>query len=95
MATVVHGSFEWDDEKAATNVRKHGVSFEEAITVLVDPNALEAPDQLDPNRFIAIGQSALLRVLFVVHLEIERSGRTRIISARKASPAQRRKYEEG
>ena len=46
-------------------------------------------------RFITIGRSGLLRVLFVVHLEIARSGRTRIISARKASPSQRRKYEEG
>ena len=95
MATVVFGSFEWDDQKAATNLAKHGVSFEEAITVLDDPNAIEAPDLIEPDRYITIGRSDLLRVLFVVHLEIARSGRTRIISARKASPSQRRKYEEG
>jgi len=79
--------------------RKHalenGVTFEEAITALADPYALEAADLLQPRRHITIGRSGLLRLLFVVHLEIMRSGHTRIISARRASPAQRRKYEEG
>jgi len=87
--------FEWDEAKAAANERKHGVSFEEAATAIVDPRALEAPDLEDPERFVTIGMSAFLRVLFVVQTEVARSGRIRIISARKASPAQRRLYEEG
>ena len=55
----------------------------------------EAPDLADARRWITIGYSALQRVLFVVHTEALRGGRTRIISARKASSGQRRKYEEG
>lgn len=94
MATVVVGDFEWDQRKAILNQRKHGVSFEEAITALADPRALSASDLVDPDRWIVIGRSALFRVLFVVHAENRPSGRIRIISARKASRAQRRKYEE-
>ena len=94
MATVVLGDFEWDDRKAATNLRKHGVSFEEAITALADPAAVTAPDLYDPDRSITIGNSRLLRVLFVVHTETRRSGRVRIVSARKASAAQRKRYEK-
>ena len=95
MATVVFGDFEWDSGKAAANLQKHHVSFEEAITALADPAALEAPDLTVPERHIAIGLSGLLRVLFVVHTENVSANRTRIISARRASAAQRRKYEEG
>lgn len=94
MATVVFGDFEWDDRKAATNLKKHGVSFEEAITALADPYAVGAPDLIVPARWITIGRSVLLRVLFVVHTENRADGRIRIISARKASATQRRKYEE-
>ena len=88
------GDFEWDDRKAAANLEKHGVSFEEAITALADPGAITAPDLFVPDRWITIGRSALLRVLFVVHTETLPGGRIRIISARKASASQRRKYEE-
>jgi uncharacterized protein len=95
VATVVFGDFEWDDQKAATNLRKHGVTFEEAISALADPRALEAPEHGHPGRFVTIGRSALLRVLFVVHAENVAGGRVRVISARRAAPAQRRKYEEG
>jgi uncharacterized protein len=95
VPTVVYGEFEWDEAKAATNEHKHGVTFEEAATAIVDPRAIEAPDHADPDRFVSIGMSSFLRVLFVVHAEVARSGRIRIISARKASPAQRRVYEEG
>jgi len=66
VATVVLGDFEWDDRKAATNLRNHRVSFEEAITALADPAAVTAPDLYDPDRSITIGASTLLRVLFVV-----------------------------
>lgn len=95
MATLVFGDFEWDDAKAAANLRKHGVSFEEAITALADPLALEATDLVLPERHITIGCSGFLRVLFVVHTESIGARRIRIVSARKASAAQRRKYEEG
>jgi uncharacterized protein len=94
LATVIFGDFEWDDRKAAANLRKHGVAFEEAISALADPQALEAPEPDHPGRFVTIGRSALLRVLFVVHAENIPGGRVRIISARKAAPGQRRRYEE-
>jgi uncharacterized protein len=94
VATVVFGDFEWDDRKAVVNLKKHGVSFEEAITALADPYAIGAPDVVLMERWITIGRSALLRVLFVVHTENLPAGRIRIISARKASATQRRKYEE-
>lgn len=84
----------WDAEKAATNRRLHGVSFEEAASALLDPFALEAPDLIDPDRTILIGMSARTRVLFVVVLVNDTEDITRIISARKASPSQRKRYEE-
>jgi uncharacterized DUF497 family protein len=95
VATVVFGDFEWDDRKALANVRKHGVSFEEAITALADPLALSASDLVFDDRWITICRSVLLRLLLVVHTESLPAGRSRVISARKASAAQRRKYEEG
>ncbi len=57
--------------------------------------AIEAPDFDRPERFVTIGMSAFLRVLYVVHTEHTPAGRTRVISARKASATQRRRYEEG
>ena len=89
---IVEGDFEWDAAKARSNLVKHGVSFEEATTVFDDARALEAPDHYDPDRFVLIGMSALSRVLFVVHCQ--RGNRIRIISARPATPVQRRKYEK-
>lgn len=95
VATVILGDFEWNDRKAVANLRKHGVTFEEAVTALADPRALTAPDLYEPNREVTIGVSAVARVLFVVHTDRVRGERVRIISARKASNAQRRRYEEG
>ena len=92
MSTVVEGDFEWDAGKAHLNLLKHGISFEEATTVFDDARALAAPDHYEPGRFVLIGRSMLSRVLFVVHCE--RGARVRIISARRATPVQRRKYEE-
>jgi uncharacterized DUF497 family protein len=87
--------FAWDRRKAATNVRKHGVSFEEAATCFDDPKGCylrnDAPSYED--RLILIALSSKRRLLFVVHAEVEREA-IRIISARKASPAQRRIYDE-
>ncbi len=87
--------FEWDPRKAATNRRKHGVAFEEAVTAFADPYSIT---RLDPDRsvgesrFILIGRSAILRMLVVVHLE--RGERIRLISARLATRRERQTYEE-
>jgi uncharacterized protein len=87
--------FEWDAVKAAANLRKHGVSFEDAETVFADPLARFYPDQTPgtaEDRFVLLGQSALGLLLVVVH--VERSSVIRIISAWKASKRERRIYEE-
>ena len=86
--------FEWDDAKAERNLRIHGVDFQEARTVFEDPFAITIPDDLhsgDEERSIILGLSLLARVLLVVHTE--RKERIRIISARKATPAERFQYE--
>jgi uncharacterized DUF497 family protein len=86
--------FEWDDAKAERNLRIHGVDFQEARTVFEDPFAITIPDDLhsdDEERSIILGLSLLARLLLVVHTE--RKERIRIISARKATPAERYQYE--
>lgn len=93
MSTFRFGDFEWDEAKARANLRKHGVSFSEAATCFLDAEAFTAPGKEHPDRFILIGLSRQLRVLFVVSAEA--GERIRIISARKASPAQRKIYENG
>ena len=88
-------SFEWDDEKARSNRRKHRVSFEEAATVFADPLARVFPDpdhSQDEPRFLLLGLSYSRRELIVVHLE--RSDRLRIISARRATAPERAKLTE-
>jgi uncharacterized DUF497 family protein len=92
-STVVVGDFEWDVDKERSNVRKHKVAFREALTAFADDRAITAPEIADPSRFVLIGMSDALRVLFVVSCEV--GERVRIISARKASAAQRRIYEHG
>lgn len=87
--------FEWDAGKAASNRRKHGVSFEEAATVLDDPQVLFLADwDHGEPRVNLIGESANGRVLFVVSVEID-DARVRIVSARKCTPKERWLYEEG
>lgn len=93
VATIRFGDFQWDEAKARSNLRRHGVSFLEAVTVFGDPQAIDAPDFYEPERFVIIGRSGPGRVLFVVHTE--RGAHIRIISARVASKGQRRIYEEG
>jgi uncharacterized DUF497 family protein len=90
VATVIQGDFEWDDAKAASNVLKHGVNFDEAMTALVDPNAAFFSDPHHHNRFAAIGMSAKARVLYVIH--VERGTRDRIISARPATASEEGLY---
>jgi uncharacterized DUF497 family protein len=87
--------FEWDALEATANLRKHGVSFDEARTVFDDEEALWRPDDglsVGEERFILLGLSAKLRVLVVVHCEREGGDVIRLISARKADPSERAQY---
>lgn len=87
--------FEWDPAKARANLRKHGVSFSEAATVFADPYALWEPDRRNPQRGNLLGTSAEQRLLFVVHVEVhDELERIRIISARRATRVERKRYEE-
>jgi len=88
-------NFEWDDKKAKSNLRKHGISFEEASTAFGDELSLTIDDPLhaeNENRLILIGQSIYNNTLVVVHLEKTKS--IRIISARKATKKEKSFYEE-
>ena len=88
--------FEWDDEKAKVNLKKHKVSFDEAATVFTDPFALTIPDPGHPSgeqRYIDIGSSDKGRTLVVVYTE--RGSNIRIVSGRKAIQSERKIYEEG
>ncbi len=87
--------FEWDEDKARTNIRKHGVTFEEASEVFLDPFRQlghATVDQDDEDRSFIIGYTFAQRILLVVF--IERGERTRIISARPATRTERKLYEE-
>lgn len=86
--------FSWDPKKAASNRKKHGVSFEEAATVFTDALALQVEDALYPERSILIGLSEKQRLLLTVFVE-ESENEIRIISARRATSHERRRYEEG
>ena len=86
--------FDWDNEKAETNLKKHGVSFEEATTVFTDNLSVTIPDPLhsiDEERFVIIGQSIRNRLIVVVHIDLEDI--IRIISARLATNRERKNYE--
>jgi uncharacterized DUF497 family protein len=88
-------TFEWDPAKAAANVEKHGVAFEEAITAFQDPlSAIHAdPDHSkSEQREILVGHSAQHRLLLVSFTD--RQGRIRVISAREATRRERLDYEE-
>jgi len=86
-------NFTWDERKAASNLRKHGVSFEEAATVFADPLALYIEDAVDPGRALLLGASVRNRLLLVVHAELDDST-IRIIGARRATSHEGRRYEE-
>lgn len=88
--------FEWDDRKATSNNTKHGVTFEDASTIFVDPNSLTIPDpahSVAEDRFVTIGLAATMRLLVVVHTD--RGDRLRLISARRASRKERENYATG
>ena len=93
--------FEWDENKARSNLEKHKVSFDEARTIFADPFLLTFADEVHSDkeeRFISIGLSESNRVLLAVHTEREEKRETiiiRIISCRKATSAERERYEKG
>jgi hypothetical protein len=86
--------FTWDPPKAQTNVRKHGVTFEEASTVFADPLALILNDTAHSDRSLIIGESVVRRILVTVFVEIA-DDEIRLISARRATRYERRSYEQG
>ena len=87
--------FEWDDEKAAANLRKHKVSFPEAVSIFYDPLSATGNDpehSIDEQRFVTFGIATSGRLLVVAHAD--RADGIRIISARLATRAERYIYEE-
>jgi uncharacterized protein len=87
--------FEWDPNKAAQNLRKHSVTFEEAATVFRDDLSITVPDpdhSMEEERVITVGLSSRNRLLIVSH--VERGDCIRIISARELTPREKRQYEE-
>jgi uncharacterized protein len=88
--------FEWDSQKAEANVREHGVSFAEAVTVFSDDYALtrEDPDSFSEQRFVTLGMSATGALLVVVYTHREPDV-YRPISSWKANKSQRKQYEKG
>ena len=88
--------FEWDPTKAERNLRKHGGSFDEAVSVFLDPLAASGPDpdhSVGEHRFVTFGVSSLGRLIVVHHTH--RPGTIRIFSARRMTRGERRLYEEG
>lgn len=88
-------NFEWDENKAKANLKKHRVSFDEATTVFLDPFSITIPDSdhsREERRYIDIGSSDKGHVLIVVYTE--RGSNIRIISCRKATSLERKLYEE-
>ena len=82
------GYFEWDEEKAIGNMIKHGILFEQALSVFFDPLRVEFWDESHSDyeeRFITIGNASRRTVLLIIVCSTERNGHTRLISARRAS----------
>ena len=92
--------FEWDENKARINLEKHKIGFDEARTIFADPLLVTFVDELHSDkeeRFISIGLSRRNRILLAVHTEREEQNETiiiRIISCRKATQTERRRYDE-
>ena len=90
--------FDWDEEKNRTNRAKHKVSFEAATLVFEDPHAVGVPDRVEEGeeRWQTVGMAAGIVLLFVAHTYRVEGGEEyiRIISARKATPRERKVYEE-
>ena len=89
--------FGWDPAKAASNLKKHGVSFEEAQTVFYDEFAVQfyyEPHSSKEERFLMLGMSSGAHLLLVCHCELDGEGVIRIISARKATKQESTFYEQ-
>ncbi len=89
-----NSEFEWDDEKAKSNLKKHRVAFEEGATIFNDPIIATIPDpdhSEDEERFVSIGMSVIRRLLTVIHAY--RKERIRLISARKATKDEKKFYK--
>ncbi len=89
-------NFEWDEKKASANLKKHGVSFEEARTVFFDEQAklIDDPDHSDDeDRFVLMGLSSSLRIMVVCHCYRDAGNVIRIISARKATTSESKFYK--
>ncbi len=89
--------FEWDQTKAESNLKKHGISFEEAKTTFDDENArliLDPDHSENEERFILLGMSYTLKILTVVHCYRDNEGVIRIISARKSTKNEAKQYKE-
>ncbi|MEQ1738520.1 MAG: BrnT family toxin [Methyloglobulus sp.] len=88
-------NYEWDENKTTLNLAKHGVSFDEAVSVFDDPLYVDFYDpdhSFEEHRFILLGQSVNGRLLFVSYME--RNDTIRIISARETTPSERKAYEQ-
>ena len=89
-------TFSWDAKKNQANERKHSVSFEEALSVFYDEEALLISDDehsIEEERFVLMGRSNLFRILVVCHCYRQEDEEIRIISARKANNEERKQYE--
>jgi uncharacterized DUF497 family protein len=87
--------FEWDDKKSKTNIKKHGISFEEATTVFYDEQAIEFYDDEHSeweDKFLMLGLSNKLNLLIVCHCYRESNNKIRIISAKKATKNESKYY---
>jgi hypothetical protein len=86
---------EWDPDKAEANLKKHGIDFADAVVVLEDPLALtkEVQDESGEERIVTLGVDAFGRTLVVIYME--RGENLRLISAREATPKERKAYERG
>ena len=94
--TVVHGNFEWDEEKAEANYKKHGISFEDALSIFDDPLLWERYDwrnsTFEESRYFGIGQ--IDGFVIVASCYTTREDRIRIINARRATSKERKDYEQ-
>ena len=93
MPTVVRGDFEWDENKAASNVAKHGITFDEAALAMRDAFSVDFEDLVKPANLVTLAATPDRRTLYIV--TTQSSSRIRIISARVATRHERRLYEEG
>lgn len=101
MNPTIDYEFDWDDDKAAVNLRKHGVEFLDAMTVLSDPLAMttyDAEHSDDEDRWISVGRSISGALLVVIHTFSSagpQSALVRLISARPAAKRELQQYEQG